>query len=46
VLRWLTASLRYTHIRQEGNNAFREFTTGGTGDFKENRASINLFAVF
>jgi hypothetical protein len=46
VLRWLTASLRYTHTRQEGNNAFREFTTGGTGDFKENRASINLFAVF
>lgn len=45
VLRWLTASLRYTHIKQEGNNTFGQ-ATAGTGSFRENRASINLFAVF
>lgn len=45
VLRWLTASLRYTHTRQTGNNAFNQAGVGG-GDFAENRASITFFAVF
>jgi len=42
VLRWLTASLRYTHTKHTSNNAFG----GGGGDYAENRASINLFATF
>lgn len=44
VLRWLTASLRYTHIRQSGNS-FNQGSSG-TGEYKENRATLNLFATF
>lgn len=43
MLRWLTASLRYSHIRHTGNS----FNQGvGSGDYKENRATLNLFATF
>jgi len=45
ILRWLTASLRYTHTKQTGNDAFNQ-GVGGSGDFSENRASINFFALF
>jgi hypothetical protein len=45
ILRWLTASLRYTHTKQTGNDAFNQ-GVGGSGDFAENRASINFFALF
>lgn len=47
VLRWLTASIRYDFTKQTGNTAFDQgssFSNGG--DFKENRATLNLFATF
>jgi hypothetical protein len=46
LLRWLTASVRYSHTRQTGNSTFNQGTTTDRGDFKENRVSINFFAVF
>lgn len=46
VLRWLTASLRYTYTKQKDNDTFNQTVAGGTGDFAENRASLNLFATF
>jgi hypothetical protein len=47
VLRWLTASLRYTYTKQTGNKLFNQTTTGvGNGDFAENRATLSLFATF
>ncbi len=45
ILRWLTASLQYTHTKQTGNN-FNQGNIGGTGDFAENRAILSLFATF
>lgn len=45
ILRWLTASLRYTYTKQTGNN-FDQGSFGGTGDYAENRATLNLFATF
>ncbi|MEX2222015.1 MAG: hypothetical protein WEG40_09475 [Candidatus Rokuibacteriota bacterium] len=46
VLRWLTASLRYSYTKQtSGNNAFNQGAFGN-GDYAENRASLNLFATF
>ena len=46
VLRWLTASLQYLHLKQTGSAAFNQFINGGTGDFAENRATLSLFATF
>jgi hypothetical protein len=49
VLQWLTASVAYTYTKQTGNtfNQGTAFTPGTTtGDFQENRATINLFATF
>jgi hypothetical protein len=43
ILRWLVASLQYSHTRQTGQGAFAQ---GSTGDFAENRASLSLFATF
>jgi len=49
VLRWLTASLQFTHTKQTGNN-FNQGNIAGagvfTGDFAENRAILSLFATF
>jgi hypothetical protein len=49
ILRWLTASLQYTHTKQTGNN-FNQGNIAGagvfTGDFAENRAILSLFATF
>lgn len=48
ILRWLTTSLQYTYTNQTGNN-FNQGNagaTGGTGDYSENRATINFFATF
>ena len=44
ILRWLSASARYTYTKQRGTDAFGGFGTGG--DYAENRASIVFFAVF
>jgi len=48
VLRWLTASLRYTYSKQTGNAIFNQATAGGTTtrEFTENRATLNLFMTF
>jgi hypothetical protein len=46
ILRWLTASLRYTHTKQTGNDVFNQAAAGGNGDFSENRAVVTLFVVF
>jgi len=48
ILRWLSASLRYTYIKQTGNDTFDQGTQGtfGNGDFAENRAILSLFATF
>jgi hypothetical protein len=45
VLRWLTASLQYTYTKQTDNN-FNQGNVAGTGNFAENRATLNLFATF
>lgn len=45
VLRWLTASLRYTYTKQTGQNTFNQGVTG-SGNFAENRATLSLFATF
>ncbi len=48
VLRWLTASLQYQYTKQTGGEAFSNNESGrfGTGDFAENRVTLNLFATF
>jgi hypothetical protein len=46
MLRWLTASLQYTYTKQTGNNVFNQGAFGGTGDYAENRVSLNFFATF
>ena len=46
ILRWLTASLQYTHTKQTGNNFNQGGNVLGTGDFAENRAILSLFATF
>lgn len=46
ILRWLTASLQYTYTKQTGNNTFNQGIAGDTGDYAENRASLNFFATF
>jgi hypothetical protein len=46
VLRWLTASLQYTFTKETGQNSFNQGSTTGSGEFKENRASLSLFAIF
>ena len=43
-LRWLTASLRYDFIQQMGRSAFD--TQDSTGNYAENRVSLNFFATF
>jgi hypothetical protein len=43
-LRWLSASLRYTYIKQTGDGA--SFGGRTRGDYAENRVSLNLFASF
>jgi hypothetical protein len=45
ILRWLSASLQYTHTKQTGNDAFNQ-SGFGNGDFAENRAMLSLFATF
>lgn len=45
-LRWLTASLQYAYTKQTGNeNTFGQAGTL-TGDYAENRVSLNFFATF
>ena len=46
VLRWLTASIRYDFTKQTGTNAFEQGSLNNGGNFKENRATLNLFATF
>jgi hypothetical protein len=46
ILRWLTASLQYLYTKQTGNGAFNQVIGGGSGDFTENRATLNLYATF
>ncbi len=48
VLRWLTASLRYAYTKQTGNGIFNQATASGStsGNFAENRATLNLFMTF
>jgi hypothetical protein len=46
VLRWLTASLRYDFTKQTGTTAFGQGSFASGGEFKENRATLNLFATF
>jgi hypothetical protein len=54
VLRWLVASLQYTHIKSTGLNTFSQTSTPvdpgtagtGGGTFNENRAILSLFATF
>ena len=45
VLRWLTASLRYDFLQQMGRSAF-DNNQDGTGNYAENRVSLNFFATF
>jgi hypothetical protein len=45
ILRWLSASVRYSYTRERGTDAFSgAFGSGNT--YAENRASIVFFAVF
>ena len=46
VLRWLTASVQYLYTKQSGGTAFNQDAVFGTGDYAENRATLNLFATF
>ena len=46
ILRWLTASLQYTHTKQYGRDAFSQDIGDGSGNFAENRAILSLFATF
>ena len=46
ILRWLTASIRYDFTKQTGTTAFQQGSFNNGGDFKENRATLNLFATF
>jgi hypothetical protein len=46
VLRWLTASVRYDYTKQTGENVFNQGQSGNTGNYAENRATLNLFAIF
>ncbi len=46
ILRWLTASIRYDFTKQTGTNAFNQGSFNNGGNFKENRATLNLFATF
>lgn len=45
LLRWLSASLQYLYTKQTGNS-FNQGNLAGTGDYAENRATVNLFATF
>lgn len=45
VLRWLTASLRYSYTKQTGQNTFNQGVSG-SGNYAENRATLSLFATF
>jgi hypothetical protein len=44
IVRWLSAALQYSHTRQTGRDAFDGGV--GSGNFKENRVSLALFAIF
>lgn len=53
VLRWLTASLQYTHTKSTGLSTFAQTTTpsnpgtaGLGGSYSENRAVLSLWATF
>ncbi len=48
ILRWLAASLRYSHTKNTSQGTFNQGTTGGVGgnDYAENRASLSFFATF
>ena len=48
VLRWLVASLAYTHTKGTGQAAFGQGSTtlDTSGNFTENRAILSLFATF
>jgi hypothetical protein len=45
ILRWLTASLRYTYTKRTGNN-FDQGNFSDNGDYAENRVTLSLFATF
>jgi hypothetical protein len=46
VLRWLSAALQYEYLQQKNNNVFNQTVGGTSGDFAENRVTLNLFATF
>jgi len=49
ILRWLTASIRYGYTKQTGNNTFNQggtTATTGSGNYQENRATLNFYATF
>ena len=46
ILRWLTASLQYRYTKQTGNSFNQGNTSGATGNYAENRATLSLFATF
>jgi hypothetical protein len=46
VLRWLIANARYEYIKRTGQNTFVGGDNNNSGDFAENRVSLNLFATF
>ena len=45
-LNWMTASIRYDFTKQTGTTAFQQGSFNNGGNFKENRATLNLFATF
>lgn len=46
VLRWLVANVRYDYTKRTGQNTFVGGGDNNSGDFAENRVSLNLFATF
>lgn len=46
LLRWLSANLQYTHIRQTGDRSAFTGGIGANGNFSENRVLLALFATF
>lgn len=46
VLRWLVANVRYDYVKRTGQNTFVGGDNNNSGDFAENRVSLNLFATF
>jgi hypothetical protein len=46
VLRWLVANARYEYTKRTGQNTFVGGDNNNSGDYAENRVSLNLFATF